>query len=588
MAEGKLFGLDKIKSIVDKFFKLFDNFIDGYSVTQNKVTERSGGVTSSMILTTDINGEKVNVRVDLTATNVGSVFNKTTRVINNLDYGALSSGITDNSTDDVDDTNSSVNIEGRSRKQRKQNQKNNNNNNNNNSNNSTFSVKSKQVVDMIQTLVGKGALKRDNTGKYYGDISLEAAMQRGYNGGIEGGILGINLQKVAEKQLFDSPSFKYWREKAFKELQYTLMCETDTDDAGKVSNQKLNDCAQWVSRYIAYIESHHGKSGETSNDEDTSGTTAESPDFEASTSIDKPAILAKQLSAEEKQANEQNTKLIANVLVMPILIEIQAQLRNIYQQKLNEDTSLDTIIDHDAEYSEEDMEEQYKQEEAEDTSEDLADELEDTFTSKKINITLKKIQASDELSILSLNSNYLPGDTLSDIDEIVNQEDFLNTLTEEPQSFAIEVDDDGFDIEPCEACQSDPCASLCEVFKSGIRAYRNLYILHWMSAGNDMMKLHLMTEEMYEELQGEIDTLGELLVEKQGTVPQLDFPCDYIPVQKYDFQTGLDQIKSLIQMYIDCIDYAYCNQDSDVQSTLDEWLRYWNKQINYFIKRQEV
>ena len=103
-----------------------------------------------------------------------------------------------------------------------------------------------------------------------------------------------------------------------------------------------------------------------------------------------------------------------------------------------------------------------------------------------------------------------------------------------------------------------------------------------------MMKLHLLAEEMYEELIKEIDTLGELLVEKQGTVPQLDFACDYVPVQDYDFQSSLPVINSLVQMYIDCLDYAYCNQDSDVQSTLDEWLRYWKKQINYFVNRQEI
>ena len=121
--------------------------------------------------------------------------------------------------------------------------------------------------------------------------------------------------------------------------------------------------------------------------------------------------------------------------------------------------------------------------------------------------------------------------------------------------------------------EASPCESLCEVFKAGIRAYRNLYIIDWMSKGNDMMKLHIM---------------AELPVEKQGTVPHLDFPCDYVPVQDHDFQTGLLQIQSLIQTYIDCIDYAYCNQDSDVQSTLDQWLRYWNKQLNYFVKGQEV
>jgi DNA-binding ferritin-like protein len=174
------------------------------------------------------------------------------------------------------------------------------------------------------------------------------------------------------------------------------------------------------------------------------------------------------------------------------------------------------------------------------------------------------------------------------MDEIVGQPEFIESLSEDPTTYAIDVDEDGFDIEPCEEClECGPCEGLCEVFKSGIRAYRNLYILHWMAKGNDMMKLHIMAEEMYGELIQEIDTIGELLVEKQGTVPQLDFPCDYVPVQDYDFQTGLTQIQSLIQVYIDCIDYAYCNQTSDVQSTLDEWLRYWKKQLNYFVERQE-
>ena len=207
--------------------------------------------------------------------------------------------------------------------------------------------------------------------------------------------------------------------------------------------------------------------------------------------------------------------------------------------------------------------------------------------SKHIDVTLKKITATSEVQLLGLNADYSPSETLSDLEEILSQDEFLDTLTEEPQSFAIAVDDDGYDIEQCEACETDPCATLCETFKAAIRAYRNFYIIHWMSHGNDMMKLHLLAEELYGEIIQEIDTMGELLVEKQGTVPQLDFPCDYVPVQQYDFQGSLEVLKSLIQTYIDCIDYAYPNQTSDVQSTLDEWLRYWNKQMNYFIKNQE-
>jgi len=577
-------ALNGIKSIISKLFKLFDNFIDGYSVTNNKVTERQGGVTNSMVITTDINGEKVDVRVDLTATNVGSVFKQYTNVINNLDYNSLFSGInkdeevpTNPDDEDIDDeASASTEIEARSRNQRKKNQK----AKQKAQQSGQVHIKSKDVVTKLKFLIGDTALKLDN-GQYVGDISLATAMKKGADGGVEGGFLGVNLQKVAQKDFQTQGYVKvgYWKSIATRELRYTLMCETANDDAGKVTNQKLIDCAKWVSKYIAFVESRHKPS-----------------EVNESTQIDKEAIVAEQLSAEEKKANEQNTERIANVLVLPILIEIQAQLRDLYQKKLNEETSLDTIIDHNAKYEESEEEGDQNGEgnppddqgnPSDDGSGNPNGGDEDLNSSKHISITLKKVQASDDLSILALNSNYQPSETLSDIDEIINQDDFISVLTEEPQSFTIEVDDEGFDIEPCEACECDPCASLCEVFKAAIRAYRNLYIIHWMSSGNDMMKLHILAEDMYKELIEEIDTLGELLVEKQGTVPQLDFPCDYVPVQKYEFQGSLETIKSLVNMYLDCIDYAYPNQTSDVQSTLDEWIRYWNKQMNYFVKNQE-
>jgi DNA-binding ferritin-like protein len=109
-----------------------------------------------------------------------------------------------------------------------------------------------------------------------------------------------------------------------------------------------------------------------------------------------------------------------------------------------------------------------------------------------------------------------------------------------------------------------------------------------MAKGNDMMKLHLLSEEMYEELIKEIDTLGELLVEKCGAVPSPEWCDTYLEIQAYEFQESLCILTQYIQSYIDALTFAYPNQASDVQSTLDEWLRYWNKQMNYFVKRQEI
>ena len=424
----------------------------------------------------------------------------------------------------------------------------------------------KNNLDFFEGLTGL-QLSGDNI--TLDDITLSAIEQNGE------GLLGIDFTTAKPDQI------DVWREFALDKLKYNLLCETALDDAGKVSNQTLMDCVKWIHSYMDFVRSNRDNIRDSEKDQAAGVEVKE------------------QLSEQEKNARkEDNNRQISSEddaiqLVMPILARIQGELKKMYQDKLNSDL--------DIEYEEESEESGEQNSSDNSTSEvdedaariqrmkDMGFEFTGKLASKHISVTLKKIQASSDLEILSLDSNYLPGDTLNDVDEIINQDEFIDTLTEEPQTFDIEVDDDGFDIEKCEECKEcDPCASLCEVFKSGIRAYRNLYILHWMSSGNDMMKLHNLSEEMYDELKDEIDTVGELLVEKQGTVPQLDFSCDYIPVQKYDFQTGLDQIKSLIHMYIDCIDYAYCNQDSDVQSTLDEWLRYWNKQLNYFVKGQEI
>lgn len=210
------------------------------------------------------------------------------------------------------------------------------------------------------------------------------------------------------------------------------------------------------------------------------------------------------------------------------------------------------------------------------------------WESKQIKITLRKIQGSTDLDILSLASNYNRSETLDDLDDIIVQDTFMESITEDPQTYTIDVDDDGYDVATCELCEADPCESLKYVFKQGITLYENLYILHWMAKGNDMMKLHTLSEELYGELIQEIDTIGELLVEKCGAIPQPGWVTDYLQVRPYEFQESLDILKKYIQDYIDCLDYAYPNQTSDVQSTLDEWLRYWNKQLNYFIKGQEV
>ena len=388
------------------------------------------------------------------------------------------------------------------------------------------------------------------------DLTIDGAKKR------NSGLLGVNLTKVdittfRETTVTYAGSSWSWGDISEDRFKYGLECQATGKDYGAIENVPLlgdGGCSKLISEYLVKV-----------------------------------GLIS--------DINE--VSLDISNFILPILLRVQAWLGEYYQAAIKK-------------YNPENVKnpEQKPQQEQTTQPEQTAEEEEAArraageaalntgegpktvshFSSKHIDITLKKITGTSEIEMTAIKANYAPSEVVSDLDEIIwGQPDFLEVVPDELTTYSIDVDDDGFDIEPCEQCmEADPCASLCEVFKAGIRAYRNLYIIHWMSRGNDMMKLHVLAEEMYGELIQEIDTVGELLVEKQGTVPQLDFPCDYIAVQDYDFQGSLPVIQNLIQTYIDCIDYAYCNQDSDVQSTLDEWLRYWKKQLNYFVTRQEI
>lgn len=343
-----------------------------------------------------------------------------------------------------------------------------------------------------------------------------------------------------------------WGDLALYKFAYNMECESPGLDYGTIEGQNIENCGKLISEYLMKVKI-----------------------------ID----------------NVSEVQVDPETLIKPLLLKIQEWLAKYVENARAKNPNLAEAMDaRKISTTEDDIKEfnPLATKSSEATNENTTDtngggdEVSNPNSSKHITVKLQRITGTSEIELLGLDSTCPPADTLNYIDDIINQDEFLDALTEEPQTFDIDVDTDGYDIEQCEDCEIDPCKSLEEVFKSGIRAYRNLYTLHWMANGNDMMKLHNLTEDMYKELIDEIDVVGELLVEKCGTVPALDFPCDYIPVQQYDFQTGLDYIKSLIQMYIDCIDCAYPNQASDVQSTLDEWLRYWNKQLNYFVRGQEI
>lgn len=336
----------------------------------------------------------------------------------------------------------------------------------------------------------------------------------------------------------------YWKDIAFK-LNYSLNMECPGFTPGKIENKSINDILSLISSY------------------------------------------AKLSGAVEESVSASNAfQCNATYLVMPILLSIQNYLKEYL------DSASDIIYGNE---SEDNGSEDNESEDEEDAADNMADQFDETFSDDfepagtKINIKLQKITATSDINLLGIQTDYAPGKALDVVDDILSNPDFTDLLTETPQTYEICVDDDGYDINPCDELIVHPEENLKQLFIQAIQFSRNLHMIHWLAIGNDMEKLHIKAEELYDELDEEIDLLAELIVEKTGTIVDINKieTWNTVGTQDRTFQQGIECIKQDAQSFIDYIDITYPNQPSDVQSILDDWLRYWNKQINYFIVREQ-
>lgn len=291
-------------------------------------------------------------------------------------------------------------------------------------------------------------------------------------------------------------------------------------------------------------------------------------------------------------------------LVMPILLMIQEHLKELL------DSTISSVYNQDSQQNnqENQSQENNNSENANQNADQNADQnAENTFTdnvepsesstesginmgsSKKLNIKLQKITGSTDIDLMAIKANFNPGEALTAVDDVLSSPDFIELITETPQSYEVLVDDEGYDVNPCTDLIVEPNENLTQLFIQAIQFSRNLHMIHWLAIGNDMEKLHIKAEELYNELDEEIDLLAELIVEKTGTIMDINKieTWDTVGTQDRTFQQGIECIKQYAQSFIDYIDITYPNQPSDVQSILDDWLRYWNKQLNYFIVREQ-
>lgn len=213
-----------------------------------------------------------------------------------------------------------------------------------------------------------------------------------------------------------------------------------------------------------------------------------------------------------------------------------------------------------------------------------------TEGTKTIKVALQTVQSNNEVNVVmtKVTANYSAVQAMQNLDAVIAADEFVDVLTEKPQSFVI-VDDgsDELDVEPTEDFSTDDACHACVL--GAVVLYNNLKMIHWNAIGKDFFTLHEKLDSYLEQAMSDIDWLGELCMELNNDAPNPGTASTETLITEGSFtiDEGFALVKTAIDEFVACLDMNYVNFDHDIQSEMDNTIRYWRKEANYKVARQQ-
>ena len=215
----------------------------------------------------------------------------------------------------------------------------------------------------------------------------------------------------------------------------------------------------------------------------------------------------------------------------------------------------------------------------------------DLFQSSKISVTLKKVTASDhstDIHLCAINAGGNPVRAMKVLADVLDDDEFVDAITEEPVSFEITETASDYDVE--ETTDVDTSETFREMLRACVECYHNLQAIHWGAKTSKFRDIHSFIESLVWSIQYNVDTIAEWCVEYTKSVPNvLEF--SYTPLQVadgFDFESAMSAAKAQIDNYISVLECYYVNVEHDVQSVMDNWIRDLKKQSNYVLDRSLI
>jgi len=219
----------------------------------------------------------------------------------------------------------------------------------------------------------------------------------------------------------------------------------------------------------------------------------------------------------------------------------------------------------------------------------------DVDASRELLVTLKRVVGSreDSIELVAINANYSIEAALDTLDEVLEDEEILDLIDEEPLSLAItDLDEsDMFDVEQIESEEvtQDSSCTINNILSAVSIFANNILMIHWNAKGDDFSTIHNLTDSWYWSARNDLDTIGELSVELCGSAPNPAMSLDDVALLQSNTEYTIDDVYVVVAAQMDSLittlETYYVNFDHDVQSTLDNIIRYWKKERDYKVFR---
>lgn len=126
---------------------------------------------------------------------------------------------------------------------------------------------------------------------------------------------------------------------------------------------------------------------------------------------------------------------------------------------------------------------------------------------------------------------------------------------------------------------------------SAVLAANDIHHIHFNVKGYGFDRIHVVSDEYYNKLREEVDELAELSIEKGQPIPNLSLAGKIVewPIQtdlKYSYDSAVRAICKVLNMYVNGLTELRNTVESDVASKLDEFIRFWNKELHYKMERR--